>query len=60
MGLGDDIKNSAKDATGKVKESVGDLTNNQSLENQGKVDQATAKVQQVGDDLKDAGRDATR
>ncbi|MDX6583360.1 MAG: hypothetical protein QOI10_2544 [Solirubrobacterales bacterium] len=38
------------DAKGKVKEAAGDLTDDKSLENEGKVDQATGTVKdKVGD-----------
>jgi uncharacterized protein YjbJ (UPF0337 family) len=32
------------DAKGRVKEAAGDLTNDQSLKNEGKVDRATGKI----------------
>ena len=59
MGIGDDIANKAKEAVGKAKESLGDATNNEKLEAQGKIDQATAQVNQVKDDIEDKLRDAT-
>ena len=59
MGIGDDIANGAKDAVGKAKEGIGDAVGNKDLENQGKVDQATAKVNQAVDDVKDKLHDAT-
>ena len=34
----------ADDAKGRVKEAAGDLTDDQSLKNEGKVDRATGKV----------------
>ena len=34
------------DAKGKVKEAAGDLTDDESLKNEGKVDQATGKVKE--------------
>jgi len=57
MGTGDDIKHGAEEAKGKVKESVGDLTGNERLEAEGKVDQAKANIKQAGDDVKDAFTD---
>jgi uncharacterized protein YjbJ (UPF0337 family) len=40
----------ADDAKGRVKEAAGDLTDDQSLKNEGKVDRATGKVKdKVGD-----------
>ena len=54
MGTGDDIKHGAEEMKGKVKEGVGDMTDNESLEAEGKVDQAKANLKQAGDDVKDA------
>jgi uncharacterized protein YjbJ (UPF0337 family) len=48
----------ADDLKGRVKEAAGDLTDDQSLKNEGKVDRATGtakdKVDEAGDKLKDA------
>ena len=57
MGTGDDIKHGAEEMKGKVKEGVGDMTGNESLEAEGKVDQAKANLKQAGDDVKDAFTD---
>lgn len=54
MGLGDKIKNAAEEAKGKVKEVVGDATDNKSMEAEGHKDQAAANVKQAGEDVKDA------
>ena len=40
MAIGDKIKHAAEDATGKVKEAIGKATDNQSMEAEGKGDQA--------------------
>ena len=56
MGVDDKIENAAKDVTGKAKEAVGDATDNERLEAQGKVDQAAAKVGKVEEDVKDTFR----
>lgn len=56
MGM-DDVKHSAEEAKGKVKETVGDWTDNESLEAEGQADQTKAKVKQVGDDVKDVFTD---
>lgn len=53
MGLGDDISNKAEELKGKAKEGFGDLTNNESLEAEGKVDQLKAAGKQAGEDLKE-------
>ena len=59
MGAGDKISNKAKEATGKVKEKVGDATDNESLQAEGLKDQAVAKAKQAGEHLKDAAKDVT-
>ena len=57
MGMGDDIKHGAEEMKGKAKESVGDMTDNERLEAEGKMDQAKANIKQAGDDVKDAFTD---
>ena len=57
MGAGDDIKHGAEEMKGKAKETVGDWTDNESLEAEGKMDQAKANIKQAGDDVKDAVTD---
>lgn len=54
MGIGDDIKHNAEEMKGKVKEGVGDATDNESLEAEGKMDQAKANIKKAGEDVKDA------
>lgn len=54
MGLDDDIKHNAEDVKGKVKEKVGDATDNERLQAEGMADQASAKVKKAGQDVKDA------
>ena len=44
MGLGGEIQNAGEEAAGKVKETTGRATNNQSLEAEGKADQASANI----------------
>lgn len=62
MGIGDKIQNKAEEVGGKIKESVGDATDNESLQAEGAADQAGAKTKQAGeavkDGVKDAGEDA--
>jgi len=53
----DDVKHSAEEAKGKVKETVGDWTDNESLEAEGQADQAKANIKQVGDDVKEVFTD---
>ncbi len=45
------------DAKGQVKEKAGELTNDQSLENEGKVDQASGKAKDAVDSVKDKVQD---
>ncbi len=45
------------DAKGKVKEAAGDLTDDQSLKNEGKVDQATGTVKEKVGDAADKVKD---
>jgi uncharacterized protein YjbJ (UPF0337 family) len=54
MSLTDKAKNAAQDAVGKVKEAVGDATNNEKLEAEGKSDQTKAKTKKAGENVKDA------
>ncbi|MEL5990981.1 CsbD family protein [Microbacterium phosphatis] len=58
MGLDDKVKNAGQDLSGKVKEGVGDMTDNERLEAEGKVDQTEAHVKQAGEHVKDAAHDA--
>jgi len=57
MGLGDKFKNKAQETSGKIKESVGDATNNENLQAEGVKDQAAAKAKQAGEAVKDAAKD---
>ena len=41
------------DAKGRVKEAAGDLTNNDGLKREGKVDKAAGKVKDAVDNVKD-------
>ncbi|MDI1466092.1 CsbD family protein [Catellatospora sp. KI3] len=55
----DEAKHEGQELLGKAKEKLGDLTDNHSLQAEGLADQAKAKVNQAGDDVRDAlrGRD---
>lgn len=57
MGFDDKMKNSAQDAKGKVKETTGKATDNESLEAEGKGDQASASLKQAGENVKDVFKD---
>ncbi|HEV7196139.1 MAG TPA: CsbD family protein [Pedococcus sp.] len=54
MGGDDKISNMAEDATGKAKEATGKLTDDESLEAEGKADQTKADLKQAGEKVKDA------
>ena len=56
MGIGDKISNKAEELAGKAKEAVGDATDNEKLQAEGKADQASAGVKQAGEHAKDAIR----
>ena len=54
MPMRDDISNTSQDIKGKVKEAVGDATDNRDLEAKGKADQAKSAIKDVGAKAKDA------
>lgn len=54
MGGTDKIENAAEDAGGKGKEAWGKVTDDESLEAEGKADQAKANLKQAGENVKDA------
>lgn len=58
MGLGDKIKHTAEDLTGKAKEAAGKVTDNERLEAEGKADQVDAKIKKAGDRVEDTVDDA--
>jgi uncharacterized protein YjbJ (UPF0337 family) len=57
MSAKDKAANEAQNLKGKIKEGVGDATDNESMEAEGKGDQASADLKQRGEHLKDAGKD---
>ncbi len=54
MGTDDKIRNAAEEATGKIKEKAGAMTDDERLEAEGKGDQAKANLKQAGEKVKDA------
>ena len=50
----DKMKNQAENAKGKVKEAVGDATDDDSLKAEGERDQAQADLKGAGEKVKDA------
>jgi uncharacterized protein YjbJ (UPF0337 family) len=57
MGLMDKAKNEAEIAKGKVKEGVGDATDDERMQAEGETDQASGNVKQAGEKVKDTFRD---
>jgi uncharacterized protein YjbJ (UPF0337 family) len=49
---------SKDEAEGRIKEAVGDLTDDKDLQREGKVDQASGKAKDAIDDARDKAKDA--
>ena len=56
MGTGDKAENKGEEIAGKIKEQMGDLTDDERLEAEGKSDQTKANLKQAGENVKDAFR----
>lgn len=54
MGTEDKVNNKIDDALGKAKEKVGDATDDEGMEREGKVDQAKADLKGAAEKVKDA------
>jgi uncharacterized protein YjbJ (UPF0337 family) len=54
MGADDKIDNKAEALKGKVKEGVGEATDDRDLQTEGQVDQAKGNLKQAGEKIKDA------
>ncbi|MGD0895045.1 MAG: CsbD family protein [Acidimicrobiales bacterium] len=54
MATTDKAKNTAQQAKGKLKETVGKVSGNNKLRTEGKADQVKGNVKQAGEKLKDA------
>ncbi len=50
----DEVKGKADKVAGRAKQAVGDATDNESLENEGRRDQSKAKLKDAAEDVKDA------
>ena len=59
MSMDDKTRHNAEEAFGKGKEAAGKVTGDDKLENEGRGEQAGAKVKKAGDSLKDAFHKAT-
>ncbi|WP_375400557.1 CsbD family protein [uncultured Amnibacterium sp.] len=53
MGLDDKISNAAEKLGGQAKESTGKATGDEQLQAEGQVDQTSAGLKKVGEDVKD-------
>ena len=58
MGIGDKISNAADKAVGKAKETIGDVTNNDQLQAEGRIQQGKADVKEGVEGLKDKAAEA--
>jgi uncharacterized protein YjbJ (UPF0337 family) len=53
MGLDDKAKNKVEELKGKGKQAVGEATEDEELEAEGKVDETKANLKQAGEKIKD-------
>ncbi|MCW2826480.1 MAG: CsbD family protein [Marmoricola sp.] len=54
MATEDKAANKAEDLKGKVKETTGKVTGDDSMETEGKADQSKSSLKQAGENIKDA------
>lgn len=54
MGAEDKLSNAAESVKGKAKERIGDATDDESMQAEGKADQTKADLKQAGEKVKDA------
>jgi uncharacterized protein YjbJ (UPF0337 family) len=57
MGLDDKVSNKAEEVGGKAKERVGEATDDEQLQAEGKGDQVSGNLKQAGEKVKDAFKD---
>jgi uncharacterized protein YjbJ (UPF0337 family) len=57
MSFIDKAKHRAEEVIGDVKEKVGELTGNDELQAEGRMDQVSGNVKQTGDSVRDAASD---
>jgi uncharacterized protein YjbJ (UPF0337 family) len=57
MGADDKMENMKDDMAGKAKEATGKVTDDESLEAEGKMEQSEADLKQAGEKVKDAFKD---
>jgi uncharacterized protein YjbJ (UPF0337 family) len=53
MGTDDKARNKAEELKGKAKEAVGDATDNEQMQAEGKADQVKGNLKQAGEKVKD-------
>ncbi|TCC30970.1 CsbD family protein [Kribbella speibonae] len=53
----DKLQNAAESAKGKAKEAVGDATDNEDLQAEGRAEKTKADLKQAGEKVKDAFKD---
>ena len=56
MGWDDKLKNKKDEAEGSAKEHLGQATDDEQMEREGKTDQAVSNLKQAGEKVKDAFR----
>ena len=56
MGTDDKTRNKVEEIRGRAKEEIGDATDDEALERQGRIDRGKADVKQAGEKVKDAFR----
>ncbi|HKF87042.1 MAG TPA: CsbD family protein [Propionibacteriaceae bacterium] len=54
MGTDDKIENKTEELTGQAKETVGDATDDEDLQAEGKAEKAKGSLKQAGEKVKDA------
>jgi uncharacterized protein YjbJ (UPF0337 family) len=57
VGLDDKIRNKVEETKGEAKERVGDMTDDERLEAEGRAEQAKANAKQAAEHIKDAAED---
>ena len=57
MGVDDKAKNKAQEVKGQAKEGLGQATDDQELEAEGRTDQTKSDLKQAGEQVKDAFKD---
>lgn len=57
MGVSDKFEAGMDKAKGKIKETVGEKTDNEKMENEGKLDQAKGDLKSAAEKAKDAAKD---